>query len=463
MLIFRAAVLFFALNLLLNSRVGRTLEEMSADWAVHTWQRYGMRLISGLFWWIVDSFKTMVETVERLMYQIDEWLRFKSGDSRFFFTAKAVLALAWSAVAYVVRFCVNLLIEPQVNPIKHFPVVTVSHKLLLPLYPILGGMFAVHMEKEWAYTIATLLIWCVPGIFGFLVWELKENWRLYAANRPKGLQPMIIGSHGERMGRLLRPGFHSGTIPKLFAKLRRAERKARASGNWKAVRKHLQGLEHVEKSLRRFVERDFLATFNESRIEIDANGEASPTLIDDRVSLADILFGTNRARLIFAAAEDQKPLAAIDFDVQSGWLVARVEPLEGVRQMAEDDREELTTAIFGLFKTSGVEIARRQLELALPASIPAYDFSPAGLRIWPDASFETEVFYRFGDDPAYAPQVRLGILRDRLPELDRSRILFREAILPWRNWVIFWNAVQAGVFHYDKQLQVFPLLAPPKS
>ncbi len=40
--------------------------------------------------------------------------------------------MLWFFVAYVVRFCVNLLIEPQVNPIKHFPVVTVSHKLLWP-------------------------------------------------------------------------------------------------------------------------------------------------------------------------------------------------------------------------------------------------------------------------------------------------------------------------------------------
>ena len=69
----------------------------------------------------------------------------------------------------------------------------------------------------------------MPGIFGFLVWEFRENWRLYAANRPKGLRPVPLGPHGETMPRLLRPGFHSGTLPKRFAKLRRAERRA---GKW---------------------------------------------------------------------------------------------------------------------------------------------------------------------------------------------------------------------------------------
>ena len=52
----------------------------------------------------------------------------------------------------------------------------------------------------------------------------------------------IIGHHGETMARLLRPGFHSGTLPKRFAKLRRAERKAREKGKWQAVRKHLQAI-----------------------------------------------------------------------------------------------------------------------------------------------------------------------------------------------------------------------------
>ena len=70
----------------------------------------------------------------------------------------------------------------------------------------------------------------IPGIFGFLAWELKENWRLYAANRPPQLKPVRVGAHGETMMRLLRPGIHSGTIPKTYAKLRRALRRFNANG-----------------------------------------------------------------------------------------------------------------------------------------------------------------------------------------------------------------------------------------
>ena len=48
---------------------------------------------------------------------------------------KGLSAFVWFFVTYLVRIYVNLLIEPQVNPIKHFPVVTVSHKIILPMSP----------------------------------------------------------------------------------------------------------------------------------------------------------------------------------------------------------------------------------------------------------------------------------------------------------------------------------------
>ncbi len=91
-----------------------------------------------------------------------------------------------------------------------------------------------------------------------------ENWRLFAANRAKNLRPVRIGSHGETMVRLLRPGIHSGTIPKRFAKLRRAERKALRGADPGAARKQREALHHVEVELRRYIEREFVAWFVES-------------------------------------------------------------------------------------------------------------------------------------------------------------------------------------------------------
>src|SRR5439155_11246305 len=105
----------------------------------------------------------------------------------------------------------------------------------------------------------------LPGLAGFLVWELKENWRLYAANRPRGLRPVMVGSHGETLARLLRPGLHSGTLPKLHAKLRKAERRApRHARAAEAVRTHKAALHHLATNVRHFIEREFLALLNAS-------------------------------------------------------------------------------------------------------------------------------------------------------------------------------------------------------
>ena len=126
--------MFFALNLIVNSRAGRNVEEMFFDAVGEGWQRFGVRPIVGLFWFIVDIFRRLLQLIERLLYAVDEWLRFRSGQSRAMLLAKAALGVGWFFVAYVIRFCVNLLIEPQLNPLKHIPWVSVSHKIMAPIW-----------------------------------------------------------------------------------------------------------------------------------------------------------------------------------------------------------------------------------------------------------------------------------------------------------------------------------------
>ena len=259
---------FVLLNLLINSRFGRNVEEVLIDWSMESWHRFGIRFLAGLFWWFVDLFRRLMQWIERLMYAVDEWLRFKSGQGRLMMVLKGALGAVWFFIAYGIRFCVNLLIEPQLNPVKHVPWVTVSHKILAPMWIAmdLHGLLAQRMNAAMADIMTFLIVTLTPGIFGYLVWELKENWRLFVANRSKTLDPVLVGSHGEPLPRLLRPGLHSGTIPKRFAKLRRAERKAAAAdGDPRSVRKHREVLHHIETDLRHYIEREFIAWFNESR------------------------------------------------------------------------------------------------------------------------------------------------------------------------------------------------------
>src|SRR5262249_35274666 len=140
-----------------------------------------------------------------------------------------------------------------------------------------------------AFTIAFIILHSIPGAAGFLVWEFKENWRLYRANRPRTLRPEVIGHHGETMLRLMKPGFHSGTLPKLFAKLRRAERRAHRAGTWKTVRRLRESLHHVEESIQRFTERELIDFLCASK-----GWAAGP------VYLTAVEAGSNRIRLELA-------------------------------------------------------------------------------------------------------------------------------------------------------------------
>ena len=160
---------------------------------LRSWQLFSNDLIPGLFRLIMAFFRRLLDDVERLLYTVDEWLRFRSGDSRGSLVVKAVLGLFWFFVTYVVRFCVNLLVEPQINPIKHFPVVTVSHKLVLTfVMPALTViLWSTGMNPFLAGCLAFVVQISLPGIPGFLVWEFKENWRLYRANQSPILQPQI--------------------------------------------------------------------------------------------------------------------------------------------------------------------------------------------------------------------------------------------------------------------------------
>ncbi len=338
-------VVFVASCFVLNTKAGRRVEEFVSEGIIEAWRELAGNLIPGLFRAVMEVFERFLEWVEKVIYAVDEWLRFREGQSRVALVGKAAMGLVWGVVAYLVRIYVNLLIEPQVNPIKHFPVVTVSHKVMLPFIGHLTGVaegvlipfFGTWAGKGLAWANVLLL----PGFFGFLVWELKSNWRLYEANRAASLEQIVVGSHGENVVRLLRPGFHSGTLPKLFAKLRRAES---TPGRDKAVVKRRAALHHVEESFRRFVERDVIALLHESR-----------TLGDASIHAGSIHLATNSIRIDLVSEGDDQPPVRIEYVEQQGVLTASITQVGWMTRLNPEARHTLVDALVGLYKMSGIQ------------------------------------------------------------------------------------------------------------
>jgi hypothetical protein len=373
--------LFFAASAgLLNSRTGRHLQDRVLDGIGRAVHRFHVHVVVGFFSWIVDAFRRAMDFIEGLLYAVDESLRFRSDESGPMLAVKAVLGAVWSIVEAFTRFCITLLIEPQLNPIKHFPVVTVSHKLLVPMIPMVAGQLAAAtgMEKGLSFTIVTFISTSIPGVFGFLAWELKENWRLYAANRPGTLRPVPVGPHGETVRRLLMPGFHSGTVPRLFARQRRAHPRGAAGGQpVESVAGH--ELHELAHDIAVFVDRDVIAL-----VERTPAGERLALRVDG-VDLAI----TRITIRITADAVDAGPLT-IELVRRESAIESRITDAGWVERLDGASRETVRLALAGLHRLAAAdEATARWASLpdgreAAPAPAEAEQLVPLTPIAWPD-------------------------------------------------------------------------------
>jgi len=410
---------FLAASFVFNTRAGLMLEELAVERVSRAWHRLIFEVVPGLFRIIMSAFGSALEWVEKLIYAGDEWLRFREGQSRGLLAAKAALAPVWGIVAYAVRVYLTLLVEPQINPIKHFPVVTVAAKIMLPfaltLTRILSAPLTPFLGVAIARSIAAATVLFLPGFFGFLVWELRANWRLYEANRPESLGPLAVGSHGETVVRFLRPGFHSGTLPKRFARWRRTRR----AGREQAALKHREALHHVEEAVRRLLKREFAALLRESR-----------SLGNWSIEPGSIHLATNRIRIELLAAARDRPSLWIDLEERSGLLAAGVSRPGWLESLSAAEQLTLADAVAGLYKLSGVELVHTPGEpvypsWAEPGLAGEAKISPGSVdltavvipwRAWVEAWEGEALRVPEVDGPAW----RAGILPGLTPEPDRD-------------------------------------------
>ncbi|MFO0871258.1 MAG: hypothetical protein U0935_20225 [Pirellulales bacterium] len=350
--------LFLIVNLFLNSPGGRYVTEVTADFMVRLWHELTVRVFANLYQWTMAIFQGLLVALERVVYMVDEWLLFRRGDHRGLQVAKALGGVLWFFVAYLVVFVFTLLVEPQINPIKHFPVVTVSHKLILPTGPLFVKHMTPYLGQVQANTLVWTTIWLIPGVFGFLVWELKENWRLYAANRSRVLRPTVIGRHGETMVRLLRPGFHSGTLSKAFAALRRAARKEDGTLHPHRVTVKRVAVEQVEDAVRRFVERELLFLLEEGGFQRDAV-----------LRVAAVRAATNRIDVELAHGGFPGENALLTWEERGGKLCGQLERSGWMTRLSAPDQTTLATALQGLFRRAGVEQTAGPFSLAGTATL----------------------------------------------------------------------------------------------
>ena len=391
--------------------IGREIEDRCDEAMERVWRVVSVNFVVGLLTLILHFFRAVFEAIDRGMHAVDEGLRFHEDQGRAAFAFKLVFGAAWFVFAYLFRFAWTLLVEPQINPIKHFPVVTVSHKILLPLIPPLAKQFGLTKR-----TMATI-VFGIPGIFGFLAWELRENWKLYRANAPKGMRPIPVGSHGETVRGLLRPGFHSGTVPKAFAKLRRAVR----AGNHAKAGRQRHAIDHVREAVEHFVERTFVAYLR-----------TSVRWGNDPVVLGHPVLGPNRIELPVTLGVGRTPVR-IALEERHGWVIGSIAERGALSQIRADQQAAFADALTGLYKRAGVHLVREQVAAVFGPQAKQFDTVPEGLLI-PHPDGKEQVF-----DYEDGPEI---VLPDR--RLPTREIVLSDSPLPWSDWVARWDADAAG-------------------
>jgi hypothetical protein len=348
---------------------------------------------------------------------------------------KGVLSAIWFVVAYVLRLYVDLFIEPTTNPIKHFPVVTVAAKILIPFTPAIlsgvAGPASQLMGPAVGNSFAAFTVIVLPGLAGFLVWELKENWKLYRAARPAALGPLAIGSHGESMVGLLKPGFHSGTIPKLFRKLRRAS----WNHDLRGITRQQDGLHHVEIAIWNFADRQLVSML----VEVDVFRARD-------VALMEVSVGSNRVQITIACPSLSATPAKLRFELQSGWIVGSISQAGWIDRLDALQRRIFEITLAGFYKLAGVSIVRDQLVHALAnddGTSPPYDITDDGLVVWPDRSFRTELVYDLRSSKL-VPRSRGEAYEGPRIDLGGRHALFGREPMYWSVWATTWQQIQRG-------------------
>lgn len=417
-----ALLVFGGTALFCNSPPGRRLRDVMSDAWAFVKHLLWVDIVLGVLRAAVEIFSLIIAWAERLLYTIDELTRFREGQGPRALRRKVILGVGWFYVRYTLRFIFLLFLEPQVNPLKHFPTVTVAHKLLLPTIPLLAEVLIGPLDPALAGLVAFLIIGSIPGVFGFIVWESKENWRLYRANRPRELEPVIVGEHGEQVIHLMRPGFHSGTLPRLFAKLRAATRQ-RDAGELHRLREQR---EHVGKEMRSFVERECVALLESSQ----SWGKLLLEVGDARLSLKRI-----EVELKCPTLGDES--LVLVFEEHAGRLGASVRQPEWLRQISLRRVSRFRTALAGLYKLAGVALAQDDVALALAKKPAVYLVQSDGVLAWPPERAEETARYPW--PMSGSGRVRAQAARGEWPPVPAGALDFRKVPLTWQEWVDSWR------------------------
>jgi hypothetical protein len=246
----------------------------------------------------------------------------------------------------------------------------------------------------------------------------------------------------------MRPGFHSGTIPKIYAKLRKAERRAYRPRQSKTAHTQREALHHVEECIRHFIDREFVTLLRESKSWGSRN-----------IAVGAIALGSDKVRIQVCCPDLGKTGFWIAFEEQAGWLIAGIPRPGCLYALSQGQARALRTALAGLYKFAGVHLIREEIEACFDPRSPAYTVTEEGLVVWPDGKFQSEAVYDLTGKEATYPKATGSFSVAELPALDPGLVIYTNVPVTWESWVQTWELDQAGKGHAEAvapEVRFFP-------
>lgn len=438
------ALVFAVAVFVVNTRPGRAAEQL-----LLTAARGLLDLLASLpamLTWVNDLFRDLLYALEWMFARTEDWLRLRGRGGPISVATRVVAGIFWMPFAAVVRFYTVVLIEPMINPLK-LPLTLLCAKFVYPLLLMmpqvlkqndstigfespLVDVVAPYVSEPVALVVVLGTLWLLPDAMTYLIWEMRENWRLFRANRSKALKPVAVGPHGETVQGLLHPGFHSGTLPRLYARLRSAEREAARTDNWRDARTYRQALDELAEAVRRFVTRELVAVLNPSKENADWGGP--------RLGVGQVQLGTNRIRIEFTAAGASES-AWLEWEDRSGWLVAGWDGVGFLADLQPGPAREFENALAYLHRRAGVDLIREQLKTVLPSDAH-FDIVPNGLLVWfgPRESTPPVLYDLIDPGTELRPLTPVSRRPAQGPTLDARKLMFGRVELKWAEWVGVW-------------------------
>lgn len=380
---------FVIFNVLLNMRPGLMAGALIIRSLKKVFSLLGNGLLSGAVLLWQGILKKMLTGIDGMILTVEEWISVRQKDDGLWIALQALLQSLWFPLGYALRFSFMVVIEPFLNPVK-LPVCFVAMKIF---YPVIGPPLHLALDGTLNFFLVEAAVWVIdfiiPGAFGFFFWEFRENWRLYEANRPKKMPPAMFGPQAETMRELLEPGFHAGTIPAVYRRLRKACDLRATRSDLRLERACLREIGEISEDLARLTRRQFcdildscvawqnlMAEVASPRASLSASPSAkspedSAGIPSTGFSVRPPILATNRIIIILDWFHPGKNLAnnplSIDIEFMAGRLFVRIDNPPWLTRIPAEATRSLTASLAWFFTQMGIGVSNEHLMAGLPS------------------------------------------------------------------------------------------------